>query len=103
MNGLFAIPAYAHLNVAGIIGNATTTGVEHGDSQEILVSLGVFEFNGTYKITASLRKQDPADPHHTLLAGFSNDENSCLFSINEDAKGTDYALLKYDAVDLRRS
>lgn len=79
-------------------------GVGGNGKQSVHFSLPLNLFNnGTYKITASLRKQDPADPHHTLLAGFSNDENSCLFSINEDAKGTDYALLKYDAVDLRRS
>lgn len=57
--------------------------------------------NGNYKIIASLRIQDPMDTTHTNMVAFTNDDNSCTFSIREDAHGTDYALLKYSAVDMR--
>lgn len=63
--------------------------------------LNIFN-NGSYQIVASLRKPDPNNDDHTLMAGFTSDENSCNFSISEDAKGTDYALLKYNAIDLKR-
>lgn len=59
--------------------------------------------NGTFKIIASLRKDDPKDPDHTLLAGFTSDVNSCLFSLSEDAKGTDYALIRREKIDVKRS
>lgn len=57
--------------------------------------------NGNYQITVSLRVKDPADEDHTNMVAFTNEENSCSFSIREDAKGTDYALLKYAAVDMK--
>ena len=61
------------------------------------IPLNMFN-NGTYKIIASLRKADPQDPNHTIREGFTNDTNSCVFSIQEDAQGTDYALLRYEAL-----
>lgn len=57
--------------------------------------------NGNYQITVSLRVKDPADEDHTNMVAFTNEENSCSFSIREDAKGTDYALLKYATVDMK--
>ena len=56
--------------------------------------------NGNYQITVSLRVKDPADEDHTNMVAFTNEENSCSFSIREDAKGTDYALLKYPGGDM---
>lgn len=61
------------------------------------IPLNMFN-NGTYKIIASLRKADPQDPNHTIREGFTNDTNSCVFSVQEDAQGTDYALLRYEAL-----
>ncbi|KFF31856.1 ABC transporter ATP-binding protein [Bifidobacterium bombi] len=61
--------------------------------------LNIFN-NGTYQITASLRKPDPKNPNETIRIGYTNEENVCSFSISEDAHGSDYALLKYDAVKL---
>mgnify|MGYP000299700092 CR=1 FL=1 len=79
-------------------------GVGGNGKQSVHFSLPLNIFNnGTYKITASFAQAGSRRSTPHFVAGFSNDENSCLFSINEDAKGTDYALLKYDAVDLRRS
>lgn len=57
--------------------------------------------NGNYQITVSLRVKDPANEDHTNMVAFTNEENSCSFSIREDAKGTDYALLKYATVDMK--
>lgn len=57
--------------------------------------------NGDYKIVASLRVQDPEDDIDTKMVAFTNDDNSCAFSIREDSRGTDYALLKYAAVDMK--
>ncbi|MDO4913354.1 MAG: ABC transporter ATP-binding protein, partial [Bifidobacteriaceae bacterium] len=70
-------------------------------TKRFTLPLSIFN-NGTYQINASLRKQDPDDKYHTIMMGFTNEENSCIFSISEDAKGTDYALLKYDVVDLQQ-
>lgn len=70
--------------------------------QEMHFSLPLQMFNnGNYQITVSLRVKDPADEDHTNMVAFTNEENSCSFSIREDAKGTDYALLKYAAVDMK--
>lgn len=72
--------------------------------QKVHFSLPLALFNnGAYKIVASLRKADPDNLEETLREGFTSDENSCTFSISEDADGTDYALLKYTAIDVRKN
>ena len=77
-------------------------GVGGQGRQKMHFSLPLRMFNnGNYQITASLRVKDPADEDHTNMVAFTNEENSCSFSIREDAKGTDYALLKYAAVDMK--
>lgn len=71
--------------------------------QKAHFSIPLHIFNsGTFKIVASLRKDDPNDDEHTLMAGFTSDVNSCLFSIQEDAKGTDYALLRRDVLNVKK-
>lgn len=64
------------------------------------IPLHVFN-NGNYRIRVSLRVKDQHDEYGTTMVAFTNDENSCSFSIREDAKGTDYALLKYAVVDMK--
>lgn len=74
------------------------------ERQKVHFSLPLTLFNnGSYQIVASLRKADPDNPAETLREGFTSDENSCTFSISEEANGTDYALLKYAALDMHKN
>lgn len=66
--------------------------------QTLRYRLPVAPFNNTdFKIFASLRAENKDDAR---VEGFTNDANSCLFSVR-DKKNTDYALLKDEVVNIK--
>ncbi|MEE0941192.1 MAG: polysaccharide ABC transporter ATP-binding protein [Bifidobacteriaceae bacterium] len=62
-------------------------------------------FNSTdFRIVASIREDDPHDSEalDTVLVAFTNEENSCLFSVKNDYRQPDYALITKDAIDFKQ-
>lgn len=60
-------------------------------------------FNSTdFKISASLREDDPENPYDTKMVAFTNEQNSCSFSVRNDYRQPSYALIAADKVDVKR-
>ena len=59
-------------------------------------------FNSTdFKISASLREDDPENPYDTKMVAFTNEQNSCSFSVRNDYRQPSYALIAADKVDTK--
>lgn len=60
-------------------------------------------FNSTdFKISASLREDDPENPYDTKMVAFTNEQNSCSFSVRNDYRQPSYALIAADEVGVKR-
>lgn len=59
-------------------------------------------FNSTdFKISASLREDDPENPYDTKMVAFTNEQNSCSFSVRNDYRQPSYALIAADKIDTK--
>lgn len=69
--------------------------------QKIRFTLPMKLFNSTeFKLVASIREDDPDNDRDTKLVAFTNDKNSCFFSVHNDYMRPDYALISPDQLPL---
>ena len=66
---------------------------------ELEVPLNILN-NGEFKLVASLRTRNIADPDYTDMVAFTNDANSCMFAVR-DEQNREYALLNDKAMTMR--
>lgn len=72
--------------------------------QKIRFTLPMKLFNSTeFKIVASIRENYPdKEQRGTKLVAFTNDKNSCFFSVHNDYMRPDYALISPDQLPLKQ-
>lgn len=69
--------------------------------RKVRFTLPMHLFNSTnFKIVASIREYDPDNPYDTKLVAFTNDKNSCFFSVSNDYHMASYALIGIDRIPL---
>ncbi|KAB8297477.1 ABC transporter ATP-binding protein [Bifidobacterium apri] len=66
-------------------------------------SLPMKLFNSTdFKVVASLREDDSDNQYKTKMIAFTNEQNSCLFSVKNDYRLSNYALLRKDSIPIKQ-
>lgn len=102
------VPFYAAFSLSdikrgGISYDSGSLRLDRTGHHTVRFSVPMTLFNSTdFKISASLREDDPENPYDTKMVAFTNEQNSCSFSVRNDYRQPSYALIAADKVDVKR-
>lgn len=102
------VPFYAAFSLSdikrgGISYDSGSLRLDRTGHHTVRFSVPMTLFNSTdFKISASLREDDPENPYDTKMVAFTNEQNSCSFSVRNDYRRPSYALIAADKVDVKR-
>lgn len=91
--------SFADIKRGGISYDSGSLRLDKKGHHTVRYSLPMRLFNSTdFKVVASLREDDPDNSYKTKMIAFTNEQNSCLFSVKNDYRISNYALLRKDSI-----
>lgn len=99
----YAAFSFSDIKRGGISYDSGSLRLKRTGHHTVRFSVPMTLFNSTdFKISASLREDDPENPYDTKMVAFTNEQNSCSFSVRNDYRQPSYALIAADKVDVKR-
>ena len=99
----YAAFSFSDIKRGGISYDSGSLRLNRTGHHTVRFSVPMTLFNSTdFKISASLREDDPENPYDTKMVAFTNEQNSCSFSVRNDYRQPSYALIAADKVDFKR-
>ncbi len=99
----YAAFSFSDIKRGGISYDSGSLRLNRTGHHTVRFSVPMTLFNSTdFKISASLREDDPENPYDTKMVAFTNEQNSCSFSVRNDYRQPSYALIAADKVDVKR-
>lgn len=99
----YAAFSFSDIKRGGISYDSGSLRLNRTGHHTVRFSVPMALFNSTdFKISASLREDDPENPYDTKMVAFTNEQNSCSFSVRNDYRQPSYALIAADKVDVKR-
>ena len=99
----YAAFSFSDIKRGGISYDSGSLRLDRTGHHTVRFSVPMTLFNSTdFKISASLREDDPENPYDTKMVAFTNEQNSCSFSVRNDYRQPSYALIAADKVDVKR-
>lgn len=95
--------SFADIKRGGISYDSGSLRLNRKGHHIVRYSLPMKLFNSTdFKVVASLREDDPDNEYKTKMIAFTNEQNSCLFSVRNDYRISNYALLRKDSIPVKQ-